>query len=315
MRGSIVGFVVPLGTRLSVDSATTFLSRTVAVSTTATGATTPTALAALLPSAGADKLTDFTGAAIQFFNSERVTAALIAGASLSSLFSLAKLAKEVGVTPKVKDDYHQTLTWVLTRLYHGLCLMSVLLSLNVVVISTLACSTLLLEKHNGMAYNAYEFLFRELRYEFITTQWSFLMGLLSFIVSIATRSLLEFDLIRKGRRRSGLFVVFSVSALLAHLVSYINSTLHHWPNLAGMLLIMLESRSLIDRGCMNVVCDSRTFERGEYVSDTIWPPSQQLFCTCEGHYSLDLASHLIVHQIIPTQSCRWIYFGQLFTRP
>ncbi|KAI2506726.1 hypothetical protein MHU86_7727 [Fragilaria crotonensis] len=96
MRGSIVGFVVPLGTRLSVDSATTFLSRTVAVSTTATGATTPTALAALLPSAGADKLTDFTGAAIQFFNSERVTAALIAGASLSSPLQSGKVGKGSG---------------------------------------------------------------------------------------------------------------------------------------------------------------------------------------------------------------------------
>jgi hypothetical protein len=244
MRVSIVGFVVPLGTRLPVESATTFLTRTGALSTTTTVATTSTSLAALLPNAGADKLTDFTGAAIQFFNSERVTAALIAGASLSSLFSLAKLAKEVGVTPKVKNDYHQTLTWALTRLYHGLCLMSVLLSLNVVVISTLACSTLLLEKHNGMAYNAYEFLFRELRYEFITTQWSFLMGLLSFIVSIATRSLLEFDLIRKGRRRSGLFVVFSISALMAHLISYINSTLHQWPNLAGMLSLSFENRAL-----------------------------------------------------------------------
>lgn len=229
----IVGFVVPMGTRLAIDSTTTFLSKTMTSSTTRTVATMPTALAAILPTSGADPLTDFTGAAIQFFNSERVTAALIAGASLSSLFSLAKLAKEVGSTPKTKDDLHQTLTWTLTRLYHGLCLMSVLLSLNVVVISTLACSTLLLENHNGMAFNAYEFLFRELRYEFITTQWSFLMGLLSFIVSIATRSLLEFDLIRKGRRRSGLFVVFSISALLAHLVSYINSTLHMWPNLAG----------------------------------------------------------------------------------
>ena len=178
---------------------------------------------------GAEKLADYTGPAIQFFMSERTTAALIAGASLSSLFSLVKLVKDVSDGPTKPS----VTSVILARLYHALCLVAILLSLNVVVTATCACTMLFLEKHNGLAYSAYEFMFRELHYEYVTTRWSFLTALLSFIVSIATRSLLEFDLLKKGKKKVAAFVILSISALVFHLVSYVNSTLHTWPNLAG----------------------------------------------------------------------------------
>jgi hypothetical protein len=172
---------------------------------------------------------DYSSTAIQFFMSERVTAALIAGASLTSLFSMSKLAREVGSS---KKD-HSILVWALTRFYHGLCLISVLLTLNVVVTSTCASSILMLEKCNGLAGSAYEFLMREMRYEFITTQWSLLVGLLAFLMSIGIRTLLEFDLLKKEKRSLACFVVLSISSLLTHLISYVNSTLHEWPNILG----------------------------------------------------------------------------------
>jgi hypothetical protein len=187
-----------------------------------------------LSMAGAQSpLMDYSSAAIQFFMSERVTAALIAGASLTSLFSMTKLAREVGSS---KKD-HSVLVWALTRFYHGLCLISVLLNLNVVVTSTCASSILMLEKCNGIASSAYEFLMREMRYEFITTQWSLLVGLLSFLISIGIRTLLEFDLLNKEKRSLAAFVILSISSLLTHLISYVNSTLHEWPNMIGKSFI------------------------------------------------------------------------------
>ena len=246
MKASIiVGFVIPLGSRLASNArpvaTTTFLSRAAAIIMSAPASSLSSSSSTCLHM-GVEKLADYTGAALQFFTSVRTPAALIAGASLSSLFSLVNLVNDIGDDDNKEEEEggkkkkYSQLTVILARIYHGLCLTSLILSLNVIVTATAAATTLLLENNhhnNGMAYNAYAFLNRELRYEFITTRWSFLTCLLSFISSIAVRSLLEFDLLRKGRRRLALVVVFSMSALLAHLLSYVNSTLYNWPNMAG----------------------------------------------------------------------------------
>lgn len=224
MACSIVSFVAPL--RSSLSGGSTWLSKAVVARAAAQPSLSTTSLHMI-----SEKLTDYTGAAIQFFTSVRVPAALIAGSSLSSLFSLVKLVDEIG--DKKNKRKYRPVTFLLARVYHGLCLTSLILSLNVIVTSTSAATTLMLGTHDSMAVSAYAFLNREFRYEFITTRWSFLTCLLSFIASIATRSLLEFDLLRKGRRRLALVVVFSMSSLLTHLLSYINSTLYNWPNLGG----------------------------------------------------------------------------------
>lgn len=251
MKASIiVGFVIPLGSRLASNArpvaTTTFLSRAAAIIMSAPASSLSSSSSTCLHM-GVEKLADYTGAALQFFTSVRTPAALIAGASLSSLFSLVNLVNDIGDDDNKEEEEggkkkkYSQLTVILARIYHGLCLTSLILSLNVIVTATAAATTLLLENHNGMAYNAYAFLNRELRYEFITTRWSFLTCLLSFITSIAARSLLEFDLLRKGRRRLALVVVFSMSALLAHLLSYVNSTLYNWPNMAVMTLDVIQT--------------------------------------------------------------------------
>lgn len=144
------------------------------------------------------------------------------------------MAKEVDEL----DDGKTTKTEILLlRIFHGLSLVSLLLSLNAIVSTTVAATTLLLGQHNGLAATAYEFMNREIRYEFVTARWSFFSSLLSFIGSIAVRCFLEFDLLKtKSRKRLALVVGFSTSALLTHLISYINSSLKCWNNLGEMTI-------------------------------------------------------------------------------
>lgn len=175
---------------------------------------------------------DFTNAALGFFSGVRIPSALIAGSSLGAFFSLIDLAK---------DSEHKTYgERILIRCYHILFLMSLALSLNVVITSTVAGTTLLLGHHDTMATSAYEFLNREMLFEFVSTRWSFLVSLLSFIGGVTTRALLEFDLLNKNRRRASIVLVLSMSTLLSHLLSYINGTLINWPNLGVMTLSLLK---------------------------------------------------------------------------
>jgi hypothetical protein len=171
-------------------------------------------------------LKDYQGAALSFFTNVRVPAALIAGTSVGSLFSLVKL---------VNSEKHGSpfQSWLL-KVYHILCLATLILSLNVVVTATAASTTLLLGDHVGMATSAYEFLNREIRYEFVTTRWSYLMANLLFIAGITTRAVLEFELLNANRRRFAVVVVLTMTALLTHLLSYVNSTLHCWDSLIDM---------------------------------------------------------------------------------
>jgi hypothetical protein len=197
-------------------------------------------------------MADFSGAALSFFNNVRVPAALIAGTSFSSLFSLVKLVNSEKPLPPLQS-------WLL-KFYHIISLATLILSLNAVMTATAASTTLLLGDHVGMATSAYEFLNREIRYEFVTTRWSFLMANLFFIAGIATRAVLEFELLNAKRRRHAMVVVLAMTALLTHLLGYVNSTLHCWDSVAGMTwdVIKLIVGKAIHRGspmeAISVVC-------------------------------------------------------------
>lgn len=181
---------------------------------------TRTALSMALP------LKDFSGAALAFFNNVRVPAALIAGANLSSLFSFVKLVNAEKKASRLQN-------WMV-QLFHFLCFNSLLSSISVIVTSTAASTTLMLGDHNGMAESAYDFLNREMRYEFVTTRWSFMLSNLMFIAGIATRAILEFDLMQPKRRRLALIMVLLMTSLVTHLLSFVNSTLHCWNSLFDM---------------------------------------------------------------------------------
>lgn len=134
--------------------------------------------------AAAPVMLDFSAEALGFFNGVRIPSALIAGSSLGAVFSLVSLAnKNRSELPRVDV--------VLLRIYHVFALASLVLSLNVVVMSTVASTTLLLDHHDTIAHSAYQFLNREMRYEFTITRWSFLMSILCFLVGVTSRALLE----------------------------------------------------------------------------------------------------------------------------
>jgi hypothetical protein len=175
-------------------------------------------------------LADYTSTAIQYFTSTRIPAALIAGSSLAALFSLAD---QVRLGP---PGARTRLEGATLLVYHVLALTSLLLSLNVIVIATASSNYLLLgsEKLNPLAVSAYQFLKREMVYEFAMARWSFYTGLFSFLGCISTRALLEFDLLRKERIRSALLVLFAMSSLFFHLFAFCNQRLVCWPNLAIM---------------------------------------------------------------------------------
>jgi hypothetical protein len=180
---------------------------------------------------------DYSSAAVAFFTSIRVPSALVAGSQLGSLFSLVKLLQE---------DEERKMTslqsWML-RIYHLFSLTAFVLSINAIVTSTAAATKLLVgHRHNGMAESAYQFIDRELRYEFILTRWSFLISLLSFLAGITIRALLEFNLLDRRRRRAAIVVASSMAGLFCHLLSFVNSTLISSPNLAVMTVEVIKVR-------------------------------------------------------------------------
>lgn len=175
-------------------------------------------------------MADYTSTAISYFTSIRVPAALIAGSSLSALFTLADQARlgREGATSRLQG--------FVMLAYHIFALFALVLSLNVVVMATATSNFLLLGTANPMAASAFQFLKREVEYEFGLTRVSFHTSIFSFLGCIACRALLEFDLLKKERLRPALLVTFTMSSLFFHLFSFVNQRLVCWPNLPMMAI-------------------------------------------------------------------------------
>lgn len=80
----------------------------------------------------------------------------------------------------------------------------------------------------------------------ITVRWSFLCSLFCFLGMVASRLLIEFDLLQKGSNDSetknkqdiGLLVLCALGALATHLLSYVNQNLWCWNSLIGMTIYL-----------------------------------------------------------------------------
>lgn len=177
-------------------------------------------------------LVDYTGAAISYFDSIRTPSALIAGSALAALFSLASEARKGGENQRLQSKLENN---VLLS-YHILALLSFLLSLNVVVTATASSNLLILGEVNGKATSLYNFLMREMEYDFVLTCWSFFAGMFSFLGCIVSRALIEFDLLKKERFRSALMVVVSISTLFFQLLSFTNQRLVSHTNMLTMTI-------------------------------------------------------------------------------
>ena len=114
-----------------------------------------------------------------------------------------------------------TLIWIM---YHTFSLMSVILSLNVIVVSTATSNGfLLLGSETIRAKSCHDFLMQACPYEFLFTRWSFFMSLFAFLNSVTTRAILEFDLLRRDRWRSRTFLLASMAAMELHLWSFLTT--------------------------------------------------------------------------------------------
>lgn len=156
-------------------------------------------------------LSDFTQEAIGFFTSIRIPAALIAGSSLGALFVMIQRANR-------PDQENSRRNLIAVFFYHALSLLSLLLSLNVIVTATSASNTMLIATCNPLAESAYNVLIGEMKFEYLTTRWSFYASLICFLKAVLLRTLLEFDLLRRKRLRPALVVVFSVTTFVAHIL-------------------------------------------------------------------------------------------------
>ena len=85
-----------------------------------------------------------------------------------------------------------------------------------------------------MAASAYEFVSRELEYEFTLTRWSFYVSVLSYLGAVTLRVLIQFELLVKKRFRNALLLISTVSGLSLHLISAINGNLYYSSDLLAL---------------------------------------------------------------------------------
>jgi len=164
-------------------------------------------------------LSDIQSAATSFFDSVRTPSTLVGGQAIVALFA---------ITNMVRDPRKLSRTEVfLLRLYHIVSLLSLCLSIITIITSTSASTMLLVGNRYDFskAKDVFVFLNTQMQYEFLITRWSFFSSLLLFLVGIANRALLEFQLLEEKRRVAGAFLVCSMGSLMSFLMSYINRTL------------------------------------------------------------------------------------------
>lgn len=182
---------------------------------------------------GARTTENYVAVASSYFTSIRIPAALIAGSSLAAFFSLVDQAGE-GSRKTSRADA------IALSVFHGLAMIALMLSLNVIIIATATAHLLLLGTTEPMATSGYAFLQRNCEYEFLLTRWSFFMSLFSFLGCVAARALVEFRLLRRKRVRSAIVVSSSIGALIFHLVSFVNRRVTLRGNMGKMTIDLLK---------------------------------------------------------------------------
>lgn len=199
-------------------------------------------------------LKDFSGQALGYFVGIRLPASFLAGSSLGAIFTLKSAVANISSRTTIERRC--------IEFYHISALLAFILSFNTIFTATVACTAVLHGRFDPMAETAYGLLRREFDYEFTTVRWSFLMSLFSFLGAVTARMLIEFDLLSKDcgsthtRRDVGLAVVFSMAALIAHLLSYVNQNLWCWKSLIGMTVHffkLLFRRSFVEQSPMEVL--------------------------------------------------------------
>lgn len=180
-------------------------------------------------------LKDFSKDALGFFGGIRTPATFLAGSSLAAIFTLKSSARKL-YSHEEKSKMSR-LEIALVKIYHLVSLSAFVLSLNTIMTSTSAYTSVLHGRFDPKAETAYLLLKREFEYEFISCRWSFLTSMFCFLGMIMSRILIEFELLQgsdKKKKDSAIVIVCSIGALATHLLSYINQNLWCWQSLIGM---------------------------------------------------------------------------------
>lgn len=176
---------------------------------------------------GGAALTDYSDAARTYFDSIRTPAALIAGSAFAAVFVLADRTKAGESNQRSRLENQVLLVYLIFSL------VALLLSLNVVITATATSNVLMIQK-TAMAESVIDLLSREFEYEYLLTRWSFFISMFSFLGSITSRCLLEFNLLSRKRITSALLVLSLNGSLMLHLISFVNQRLSNCPNLFAM---------------------------------------------------------------------------------
>jgi hypothetical protein len=194
----------------------------------------------------------FEQGALGFFTGVRLPASLVAGSSVAAVFSLTQQAKDTSGLTRTEI--------AVLRIYHVVTILSLCMSMTTVSTTTTASTLLLLKKRyhrtESSYADVYHFLKGELNFEFVLTRWTFLSSIVLFLVGVASRLLLELNLLKPGRRTEGLLVGCTMAGVITGIIANINEGLNCWPNLIAMtgeVLQLVWERTTKSRGPMQLI--------------------------------------------------------------
>jgi hypothetical protein len=139
---------------------------------------------------------------------------LLAGWSLTALFAKLK--------PPPADSSSSSNAALLIKIYHTLTLVSFSMSVSAALVATSANVFMLNGDFDQKAESAFSLLLREFDYEFVMTRWCFITAILSFLVAVTIRALIEFNLLRRERRTAACGVICYMTAVVLHVLSHVN---------------------------------------------------------------------------------------------
>lgn len=181
------------------------------------------------------ELKDQTREAIEYFGTERVPAALIAGATLGMLFAY----------PLARGD--APLAALSKRIYMLLATTSICNTLCSVFAASLAIVRLLGHEHEPMAKDPLVMMLREVPLFFLAVRVHYLTGLLTFVSALAVRMFTDY---LPGSPTFAKGLVCLCCATLLYMLALFNSTLIHfasfghlWGQYARVLVARLQSRA------------------------------------------------------------------------
>lgn len=183
-------------------------------------------------------LSNFTSEASTFFLNYRTPAAIIASASLQSLLEMTRIHHKQDRRRKERNRMEE---WTVT-FCHANLFIAFILSLIVLVISSTAEINIYRGEFKPLAENTFEFLNKEFHFELAAVRWCFLGSVFSLLKGLGCHLLLEYNLLKEGKRTVGTIVFTFMVSVLSGLLSYMNTTgtMRPWNNLFCMTLDLVK---------------------------------------------------------------------------